>query len=64
MIVKGLPAVTVEVVIGCVMGFPAGLEPTGFWVQAEARPMKDAATKVATEKCIFSGDYGCTRFCD
>lgn len=49
-----MPAVTTEVVMGAVMGFPLGTEPTGFWAQAEARPMNDAATKAAMEKCIFA----------
>lgn len=52
---KGLPAVTTEVVSGALMGFPLGLEPTGFWVQAEARPRTDAATRAAIEKCILLG---------
>ena len=53
---KGLPAVTTEVVTGCEMGFPWGFEPTGFWLQAEARPIMDVATMVAREKCIFDCD--------
>lgn len=62
MIVKGLPATTLELGSGWLIGFPPGFEPTGFWLHAEARPMKEAATKVAMEKCIFRVEPDLDRF--
>lgn len=50
---KGFPAGTIWPSEGSAMGLPLGLDPTGSWEQAEARPAKAAATMVATEKRIL-----------
>lgn len=63
-IVKGLPATTFELGSGWPIGFPLGFEPTGFWLHAEARPMKEATTKVAIEKCISRMGINLIRFCN